>query len=92
VADNCKHCGKPLKESQFIYDQSGDAVFKSCPQCSANHGNEHIYYQYPGDFGTTDKRASEPHSDGPQSYCERCRANQSGPYTGAILCSEMKPV
>lgn len=81
---NCNNCGKPLNESQ--YDATG--AYKSCPRCSVADGSEHIFYPM-GEFGTTDARSSSVHPEGPQSYCSPCRGDGTGPYPGAIKCSDM---
>ncbi|MFX3617918.1 MAG: hypothetical protein ACE3JK_10345 [Sporolactobacillus sp.] len=83
MSQTCTHCGKPLNEAQF---RPG---FKSCPRCSTNGGEEHIYYPYPDAFGTTDKRITRNHPDGDQSYCARCRGNDQGPHMDGVRCSEM---
>lgn len=84
----CKHCGKPLNKSQY----SKNRQFKSCPKCSSKDGQEHIYYPYPGAFGTSIERESSCQPDGPQSWCTSCRPQDSvgGPYLGAKRCSELK--
>jgi len=65
----CKLCQRPLNEAQWrIIDQ-----YKSCPRCSTENGEEHVYYKYPDDFGTTDKRSTTKHPEGAQSYCVKCR-------------------
>lgn len=89
--NKCRYCGRPLNESQFIEDENGN-TFKSCPKCSTIDGGEHIYYQYPFYFGTTEKRISEQHPDGPQSYCQKCRGDILGPHDGAIKCSDLKKI
>lgn len=82
----CKHCGKPLNQSQ--YDDSH--TLKSCPSCSSNDGMEHIFYRYPAEFGTSDKRISIATPDGAQSYCIRCRSDKNGgPYQNAVKCSQL---
>lgn len=78
----CIHCGKPLKDSQY----SDDKCYKSCPKCSVDDGEEHIFYPM-DDFGTTPKRRTSVHPDGPQSYCQECRGENHGPHAGAIRCS-----
>lgn len=35
----CKHCGRPLKDSQYTHD----GKWKSCPKCSVEHGEERIF-------------------------------------------------
>ncbi|CAM3211893.1 phage FluMu protein Com [Sporolactobacillus spathodeae] len=79
----CAYCGKPLNEAQSRPE------FKSCPRCSTNDGNEHIYYPYSEAFGTTEKRVTRKNKDGIQSYCTRCRGNDEGPHNGAKRCSEL---
>lgn len=81
----CKHCGEPLNEAQYI-----GAKLKSCPKCSQDDGNEHIYYEYPVAFGTLVERITINHPDGLQSYCQNCRDNYVIPHPGAIKCSDVK--
>lgn len=85
MGELCKVCGKLLNRSQY----SKDGTFKSCPNCSTVNGEEHVYYSYPEDFGTTPKRASSNRPDGPQSHCESCRFEKSS-YPSSILCSEIE--
>lgn len=79
----CKHCRKPLNQSQY----SADKKYKSCPKCSVEGGEEHIYYPYPSSFGTTLLRATHNTPDGAQSYCIPCRGSETGPYSGCLRCS-----
>jgi phage FluMu protein Com len=80
---NCIHCGKPLNEAQF------HGNLKSCPSCSVNNGNEHIYYLYPETFGKTELRATSKRPDGPQSYCTACRGGKEQTEHSPILCSNI---
>lgn len=79
----CKHCKKPLNESQAIGD------YKSCPSCSTNcKVGEHIFY--PNDaFGFTKKRETTTNPDGIHSWCTQCRSDNIGPHPGGIKCSDM---
>lgn len=81
----CKVCNRPLNESQF----NSKKTFKSCPKCSIENGEEHVYYDYPIAFGTTRKRISHKNPDGPQSYCIPCRGNQKSTLR-KYLCSELR--
>lgn len=81
----CKHCGRPLNESQYRDNKH----YKSCPKCSINNGKEHTYYSYSSAFGITPLRASSTHEEGPQSYCQNCRGNGDGPYPGYKKCSAL---
>ena len=83
----CRICGKPLHESQY----SENREYKSCPRCSVINGVEHIYFPYPEEFGTTEKRESINNPDGPQSYCvmHRSNKNASVPISG-IGCRKIK--
>lgn len=81
----CKNCNRPLNESQ--YKKIGETTYKSCPRCSSNNGEEHVYYEYPSGFGETEKRASSAHPNGPQSYCVPCRGKGNGNLLGK-LCSD----
>lgn len=80
----CTHCKALLNRQQF----SADETWKSCPRCSTDDGSEHIFYQYPEAFGVTEKRASQTHPEGPQSYCTACRNNAS-PATPVRRCSQI---
>ena len=83
----CKYCKKQLNESQY----STDGRFKSCPRCSVLNGEEHVYFPYPSNFGTTEKRESAEHPEGPQSYCVSHRSNPHNPIqNGGILCNKIK--
>ena len=79
----CKYCNEQLNESQY------KGKYKSCPRCSTNEGEEHIFYPYPSAFGTTPKRASSNQPDGPQSYCTNCRSSGEGPYVDGKKCSDL---
>lgn len=81
----CRHCGQPLHESQYA---DGETL-KSCPKCSAEDGEEHIFYPYPGRFGQSEKRSSVSTPDGAQSWCTRCRGNWFGPHPDGKRCSEV---
>ncbi|MEG1725723.1 MAG: hypothetical protein RR313_10055 [Anaerovoracaceae bacterium] len=82
---NCKHCGRPLKESQYRNGKQ----YKSCPRCSQTDGEEHIYYSYPSEFGTTPLRASSNSPEGAQSQCQECRGKNASPHSGYKKCSEL---
>lgn len=69
----CTICEKPLNHSQW--HESKNKKYKSCPKCSAENGKEHVYYDYPDSFGTTEKRISSNNPDEPQSYCVPCRGS-----------------
>lgn len=83
----CKVCGKLLSSSQYSLDKK----YKSCPRCSQENGDEHVYYEYPECFGTTLKRSSSNSPEGAQSYCESCRFDKE--YNEEkLLCSEIKGI
>ena len=79
---NCTHCNEPLNVGQF------HGVLKSCPNCSTQNGQEHVFYQYPEAFGSTPKRASSIRPDGPQSHCVACRGGKDITNFAPILCSQ----
>lgn len=82
---DCKVCGKPLNESQY------EKKYKSCPRCSVLNGEEHIFFEYPRDFGRSMKRETGNHPDGPQSYCYTHRFNiDKNIPADAILCSRLR--
>ena len=84
----CTHCGKPLQRSQW----AADRTWKSCPNCSTNHGREHVYFPFPGEFGTTELRATYRNPEGAQSYCQPCRRDRNGDPSRGRLCSDVQPL
>lgn len=83
----CENCGEPLNESQY----SKNREYKSCPRCSVLNGKEHVYFPYPSEFGTTVKRESARHPDGPQSYCTSHRSNPNIVIqNNGIVCSKIE--
>lgn len=82
----CKKCKRPLNESQWKVKDN--ITYKSCPKCSTDNGKEHVYYEFPENFGTTEKRITLNNPEGAQSYCYSCRSNSNN--TGnKKLCSEL---
>jgi hypothetical protein len=82
AAATCRACGERLNESQW----STSRTWKSCPKCSARDGSQHIFYEYPDAFGTTEHRVSEASPDGAQSYCEACRTK--GEHARPLPCAD----
>ncbi len=81
---SCSHCGKPLNRSCY----SSDGRLKSCPNCSSDPSStQHVFYDHPADFGTSDARASDSTPDGVQSYCRACRIGEEG--KGGIMCDSV---
>lgn len=83
MAPKCIICGEPLKEAQWRNKNQ----YKSCPRCSTNNGKEHVYYKFPDAFGTTERRKTYNHPEGPQSYCVSCRS-RSESTANKIFCSQ----
>lgn len=83
---NCIICHRPLHESQY----ANEHTLKSCPRCSMQNGEEHIYWDYPSAYGTSDRRRTVRHSEGPQSYCTPHRGNEGICREGGIRCSEVE--
>lgn len=81
----CETCHNEITEAKFLL--LGNEVYKSCPGCSKNAG-EHVFYKCPDFFGRTAKRITSNNPMGLQSHCGRCRANNVGPYSDGILCSD----
>lgn len=78
---SCTHCGKPLRRSQT----RDNGRLKSCPNCSnQNPAREHVFHTADS-FGASDKRVTDEHPDGVQSWCVACRTKQ-GPVAG-VVCS-----
>lgn len=82
----CDSCENKLKDAKYLW--INERIYKSCPACSNNAG-EDIFYRCPEDFGTTKKRISSNNPAGLQSYCSKCRSNKQGPHENAITCSEL---
>ena len=80
----CAHCNKLLNRSVY----SPDNTWKSCPRCSSLEGAEHVFYEYPDGYGTSDARISDDAPDGAQSYCKTCRVGQE-PTTHSQRCSSV---
>lgn len=77
----CAHCAKPLNRSCY----SADRRLKACPNCSAEpNSTQHVFYDDPGAFGTSDARSNDSTPEGVQSYCRACRDDERG--EGGILC------
>lgn len=81
----CRVCGLQLNRAQYRNNEQ----YKSCPNCSSENGEEHVYYENPGDFGETPLRATRNHPEGPQSYCVSCRGNGECAQV-AHLCNEFE--
>ena len=84
---DCAHCDRPLHRTQWADGKN----WKSCPGCSQAHGAEHVFLRYPAAFGTTPRRASLRHPEGPQSHCERCRGENAPDLAAGTLCSDLEP-
>lgn len=84
MAGYCKVCLRPLEVAQY----SVDGTFKSCPNCSTNNGQEHIFYHCDY-FGYTDHRITGNNPDGIQSWCPPCRGRGSSIGNG-IKCNTIK--
>ncbi|MEQ1758609.1 MAG: DUF3553 domain-containing protein [Vicinamibacterales bacterium] len=68
----CAHCVGSLGKS--VYAREG--TLRSCPKCSTRDGHEHVYYDYPGGFGTEAKvNGKEP--TGVKSHCRACRFKEA---------------
>ena len=80
----CKTCSRPLEIAQY----SEDGKYKSCPKCSTNNGQEHIFYPS-NEFGYTDHRVTINNPRGIQSWCPPCRGRGLLIYNG-INCNLLK--
>lgn len=81
----CTVCNRALNQTQW----SNDETLKSCPNCSATNGREHVFFRYPEKFGTTPRRATPQHPEGPQSYCTDCRGDNAADMSHAVLCRDV---
>ncbi|MCD5413616.1 MAG: hypothetical protein LR001_01235 [Clostridiales bacterium] len=82
----CQACGLKLKESQRATIHRKN--YKSCPNCSIENGDEHVYY-LDELFGTSEKRGTINNPDGIQSYCTPCRGEEAN-ISPQILCGQVK--
>ena len=80
---SCNVCSRSLEEAQY----SRDRHYKSCPNCSTNNGQEHVYFHCDY-FGYTDHRMTINNPDGIQSWCPPCRG-RGGSSSNGILCSQI---
>lgn len=80
---NCTVCGRPLKEAQFRENER----YKACPNCSKENGEQHVYYECSGEFGTTEACETSTNPNGYKSHCTTCRG-KGNVYGHRILCSE----
>jgi len=56
---SCNFCGGRLNSGMLRKQEPGSGrKFKSCPNCSTTHGEEHIFHPYPTDFGNTPARVT----------------------------------
>ena len=90
----CSCCGKKLNSGMIHKkDPNTGQKFKSCPNCSAANGSEHVFHPYPSLFGKTSARVTAENPDGDQSYCIDCRALDKGEvshtYMNGKLCSSL---
>lgn len=81
----CRVCERELNRAQW----SKDETLKSCPHCSTKDGDQHVFFKYPQNFGTTPLRATPNHPEGPQSYCTECRADSVADLRHAIYCKDV---
>lgn len=89
MTDKCRCCGEPLNRG--LPKVRNGVAYKSCPKCSVTHGQQHVYFAAPDDFGTTTARESANNPEGIQSYCESCRPpsekdNPSRVFQRGITC------
>ena len=82
----CTACGKALNSSR----RSAEGTWKSCANCSARDGAEHIFYRYPEGFGEIDERASGEDPVGAPSWCLLCKAGGAAPDSSARRCGDLR--
>jgi phage FluMu protein Com len=82
---DCRSCRKALHRSQW----AGGRTMKSCPRCSTEGGEEHVFHAYPEEFGTSEARVNGANPDGAQSYCAACRGVGGAPKPG-MPCSAVE--
>jgi len=81
----CTVCGKVLDSSR----RSPDGSWKSCPNCSARDGSEHIFYKYPDGFGESDERGSGDEQAVAPSWCLVCKGGGAAPTSSARRCGDL---
>ncbi|REL28627.1 hypothetical protein DXX93_20030 [Thalassotalea euphylliae] len=71
----CECCGVELSSGTVIrVDAESGHTYKACPHCSATHGSEHVFHQYPYAFGKSPAGVTSANPNGFQSYCSGCRS------------------
>ena len=82
----CEHCNRALNRSQW----TRDGTMKSCPRCSMNDGEWHIFLSL-DEFGRSKARVSPKAPTGIQASCwvhrdlKRAREEREG-----VLCFEVE--
>lgn len=77
AAPPCQHCGLKLNRGLHSHDRR----LKSCPRCSTEDGTQHVFYETPAAFGTSERRESDGTPEGTQSYCVACRTGAGADFT-----------
>jgi hypothetical protein len=81
AAKRCKACYKPLENAVYAEKRN----WKSCPQCSAQNGEFHVFYEYPRAFATTETKSA---AKGAKGLCNACRDGERA-LTEARLCGTL---
>ncbi|REL31414.1 hypothetical protein [Thalassotalea euphylliae] len=91
----CQCCGFELSSGTVIrVDAESGHTYKSCPHCSATHGSEHVFHQYPYDFGMPSANVTSANPDGFQGCCRKCRTLAAGESSRNVkkgrVCSSLR--
>lgn len=87
---SCSVCNQKLNSGMIRKVKDGKK-YKTCPHCTAQNGNEHVYHEYPSEFTTSERRKSSNNIEGWQSWCNSCRTlpknSPSNNYKNGLTCS-----
>ena len=91
----CKCCGFELASGiEVRLDEESGHTYKACPHCSATHGSEHVFHQYPYAFGLSTLKLMSANPNGFQAFCKECRALAMGQPSRSLssgrICSSFK--
>ena len=83
AAGDCGNCRRPLGSSIYAARRTK----KSCPHCSKQNRQFHVFYAHPTSFGTSEARQTTATKDGAQSWCCACRSR--GDTSGKTTCDQV---
>ena len=84
----CGNCSVDLREPLT----PADGKWRSCPECSARNGRQHVFLPFPEAFDVVEAPANAPaeaESDPRQSWCHACRSGNTRGLTRTRTCRDV---